>query len=150
MRIRNQPHTVESLLALTTPQGDCLIWQGTTRTNRYGVTTYMGKQTTTHRVMYQLITNQPLPPDMEVDHTCNNRTCINPAHLRAVSHADNMRLARERRTHCRAGHEWSSDNTYVTTVKRKQGGTREQRYCRMCRTAAQQNHRERNKGGLVR
>lgn len=114
----------------------------------------MGTQTTTHRVMYQLTTGQPLPPGMEVDHTCNNRLCINPAHLQAVSHADNMRLGRERRTHCRAGHEWNDDNTYIATVKRKQGGTREQRYCRMCRAIMQQNLRDlrgiNNKGGFYR
>lgn len=114
----------------------------------------MGTQTTTHRVMYQLTTGQPLPPGMEVDHTCNNRLCINPAHLQAVSHADNMRLGRGRRTHCRAGHEWNDDNTYIATVKRKQGGTREQRYCRMCRAIVQQNLRDlrglNNKGGFYR
>jgi len=146
MRVRNRPHTVESLMALTRPDGDCMIWQGTARVNGYGVTVYMGKQTTTHRIMYQLHTGQPVPDGVEVDHICNNRRCINPAHLQAVSHTENMRLARERRTTCRAGHEWNDDNTYITFIKRKQGGLREQRYCRVCRAIAQQNFRERSKG----
>jgi hypothetical protein len=98
---------------------------------------YMGKQTTTHRVMFQLYTGQPIPPGMEIDHTCNNRLCINPLHLQMVTHSENMRLALERRTHCRAGHEWNDANTYLAVVKRKQGGTREQRYCRPCRAIAQ-------------
>ena len=146
MRTRNKPHTVESLLALTSPQGDCRVWQSTSRTSQgYGVATFMGKQTTVHRVMYQLITGQSVPSGVDIDHTCNNRACINPAHLQAVSHADNMRLGRERRTHCKAGHEWNDDNTYLATVRRKQGGTREQRYCRVCRAIAQQNFRDRQK-----
>lgn len=47
------------------------------------------------------------------------------------------------RKECKKGHAWTDKNTYVTTVKRKQGGTRLQRYCRMCRAAAQQNLRDR-------
>ncbi len=39
------------------------------------------------------------------------------------------------RTHCQRGHEWSDANTYVQEVKRKQGGTRTGRYCRVCRAA---------------
>lgn len=59
------------------------------------------------------------------------------------------------RTHCKAGHPWNEDNTYLATVKRKQGGTREQRYCRVCRAQHQADLRERrkginNKGGLHR
>lgn len=145
MRTRNTPHTVESLMALASPAGDCLLWQGASRTaTGYGVVMYRGKQTTVHRAMYMLATGRELPSDMEVDHTCNSRLCINPAHLQAVSHAENMRLGRIRRTHCRAGHPWTEDNTYTTTVKRKQGGTRMQRYCRVCRAQAQRNLRQLN------
>jgi hypothetical protein len=144
MRTRNKPHTIESLKELTTPNGDCWIWHGASHTGTgYGVVVYKGKQTTVHRAMYQLITGRALSQDMEVDHICNTRLCINPTHLQAVSHAENMRLGRERRTHCRAGHEWNDTNTYATTVKRRQGGTREQRYCRVCRAIAQQNLRTR-------
>lgn len=49
------------------------------------------------------------------------------------------------RTHCKAGHEWTDANTYVTKVKRKQGGYREQRYCRICRAEHQRDLRKRKK-----
>jgi hypothetical protein len=151
MRTRNKPHTVQSLLELTSPDGECLVWRSTTRSNGYGVTTFMGKQTTTHRVMYQLFHNCEVPTDMEIDHTCNNRACINPDHLEMVSHAENMRRGLERRTHCKAGHEWNEENTYLAVVTRKQGGTRTQRYCRICRAKHQADLRKRNnKGGLVK
>jgi hypothetical protein len=144
MRTRNKPHTLDSLKDLTTitPDG-CWIWQGTTRSNGYGVTVYKGKQTTTHRVAYEIANNTTLPKDMEVDHICNERGCINPAHLEAVSHEENMRRGAERRTVCRNGHEWNKANTYTTQVKRKQGGLRMQRYCRLCRAKHQADLRAR-------
>lgn len=143
MRTRNKPHTVQSLLDNTSPDGECLVWLGAGKSNGYGVAVYRGKQTTVHRAMYQLFHGIELAGDDEVDHTCNNRRCINPQHLERVSHAENMRRGLERRTHCRAGHEWNEENTYLAVVARKQGGTREQRYCRVCRAIAQQNLRRR-------
>lgn len=155
MHTRNQPHTVCSLLERATPAGDCLIWQGAKRSNGYGVTVYIGTQTTTHRVIYTLI-HGALPKGVEVDHKCNRRDCINPEHLQAVTHKTNMRLAAKRRDTCRAGHPWTEENTYTTMVKYK-SGTRKQRYCRACRAKHQADLRKRrdltglnNKGGLVK
>jgi hypothetical protein len=153
MRVRNTPHTKESLIALTKPEGECLVWFGTRRTNGYGVTVFMGKQTTTHRVMYQLHTQQSVPLGMEVDHLCNNRACINPEHLQLVTHSENMRLSKNRRATCRAGHEWTEASTYLATIKRKGEGTRLQRYCRICRANTQRNMRAtalNNKGGIIK
>jgi hypothetical protein len=47
---------------------------------------------------------------------------------------------RDRNT-CKAGHEWTEANTYYAVTKRKQGGTRTQRYCRKCRAAHQKQRR---------
>lgn len=145
MRTRNKPHTTQSLLDNTSPDGECLIWQGAGKPNGYGVAVYRGKQTTVHRIMYQLHNHTELEVGIEIDHNCNNRRCINPEHLEAVTHQENMKRGIERRTHCRAGHEWNEDNTYLAIVKRKQGGTRYQRYCRVCRAKHQADLRERTR-----
>jgi len=45
------------------------------------------------------------------------------------------------RGHCKKGHPWIEENTYYATTKRKQGGTRTQRYCRKCRAEHQRERR---------
>lgn len=46
---------------------------------------------------------------------------------------------------CKAGHEWTDENTYLAVVSRKNGGTRVQRYCRACRAQHQADLRTRRK-----
>jgi HNH endonuclease len=43
----------------------------------------------THRHAWTL-TYGPIPPDMDVCHTCDNPPCCNPAHLFLGTHAENM------------------------------------------------------------
>ena len=151
MRTRNTPHTLDSLKELTQDIDGCHIWQGAVKDNGYGVVRYHNKQEYIHRLMYRLIVGE-IPPGTEIDHTCNQRACCNPEHLRVVTHQQNMELGASRRTTCRNGHEWNEANTYITTVKRKQGGVRMQRYCRPCRAKHQDDLRKRkdNKGGLIK
>lgn len=131
MHKRNRPHTLQSLRARTVNVKHCWIWQGATRSNGYGVVTYAGAQSSPHRVAF-ILTYGEIPNGYEIDHACNNRACCNPKHLQLVTRAENMQLAKTRRTTCRAGHLWNEANTYTAVVKYK-SGSREQRYCRVCR-----------------
>jgi len=81
-----------------------------------------------HRVAWLLLRG-PITAGMELDHTCRNRACVNPAHLEPVTHAENMRRASEAQTTCKRGHAYTPE----TTVIDRHG----HRSCRICRRRAQ-------------
>jgi len=54
-----------------------------------------GVHSKAHRHVYKLY-NGDIPESVLIRHTCDERTCINPAHLIPGSHADNIRDAVER------------------------------------------------------
>lgn len=55
----------------------------------YGNIEWRGKRARAHRVSWELA-GRDLPEwPMVLDHICKNRACVNPAHLRVVSQADN-------------------------------------------------------------
>lgn len=104
------------------PETGCWDWTGKTL-DGYGRLT--GEYA--HRVSYELFVG-PIPDGLELDHLCNRPLCVNPAHLEPVTHDENMRRAAERRTHCKRGHEFTPENTYVRACGARQ--------CRRCNALA--------------
>jgi hypothetical protein len=49
-----------------------------------------GNRILAHRAYYEFIHGK-VPEGMELDHLCNNRSCCNVGHLKAVTHTENMR-----------------------------------------------------------
>jgi hypothetical protein len=110
----------------------CWLWHGTTQSNGYGYTRWRLRNgewgnARVHRLMYEDAVGD-IPDGYEIDHICKVRNCVNPTHLRAVTHAENL-LTRNHRgptrsVACKAGHTWTDETTRVD----KHG----QRTCKIC------------------
>lgn len=56
----------------------------------YGRTMHNGKKMYAHTISY-LLCNGCLPKEgLELDHLCRNKKCVNPDHLEAVTHRENV------------------------------------------------------------
>lgn len=84
-----------------------------------------------HRMAYRYLREEPLE-GLELDHLCATKDCVNPFHLEAVSHAENMRRMHRRQTHCKRGHAFSPENTQYGKTTLASGASVVQRRCRIC------------------
>lgn len=69
--------------------GECIEYTGTIDPTGYGVIQVNRKRTKAHRLSFELH-NGPIPTGMMVRHKCDNRPCINPAHLELGGQMENM------------------------------------------------------------
>ncbi len=81
-----------------------------------------------HRFIYEYYYGQ-ICPDLTIDHKCKNKKCCNPLHLEQVTLLENIQrgngicVINAAKTHCKRGHEFTLENTYIIPKGRK---------CRAC------------------
>jgi len=98
----------------------CWIWIGYKNNRGYGCFEIKQKEYKAYRLTYEYW-NGKIPNNKEIDHLCRNTSCVNPSHLEAVTHAENVRRGltgkinhhNSMKTHCPKGHEYNQENTYV-------------------------------------
>lgn len=122
---------------ITSPATPCWEWTAA-RNSDTGYGAFVsppprkGKTAQAHRIMYMEVFG-PVADGMHIDHMCRNRGCVNPEHLRCVTHQENILAGatvpamRAKITHCPQGHEYTPENTEVSK--------RRQRHCKTCRRA---------------
>jgi hypothetical protein len=124
--------------------GECWEIKGFPRKrNRYGSLYRNGRYVTAHRLSLEL-TGVETPDDLFVIHSCDNRPCVRPSHLRLGTALDNTTdmmtrgrfhcnvenllqrtMAEKTKSVCVRGHERTEENTY----RRAMTGFRQ---CRAC------------------
>lgn len=129
------------------PMSGCWLWTGALSCG-YGVIGVNGRSMRAHRWSYER-DKGPIPPELEIDHLCRVKCCVNPDHLEAVTHSVNIsrtdspakgRAFQLAKTHCPQGHPYSGDNLYV--YKNIRG-------CRACRDAAILKYRTKKRNALI-
>src|SRR5215471_18329864 len=123
----------------------CWNWKGACRRGYGDVNIRNVKRESAHRIVLRL--SKPCPRDgLLALHHCDNKSCVNPAHLywgtckeNSTDAVNRKRFPNLKKTHCPQGHPYGGENLYICF--RGNGATG--RNCKQCRRLAVMQHRAR-------
>jgi len=96
--------------------GGCLLWTAGKGNLGHGRFWHEGRLGGAHRFAWEA-THGPIPAGLEIDHLCRRPSCVNVAHLEAVTPAVNSQrrsrdLVADRGGGCKHGHDASEYKRY--------------------------------------
>lgn len=110
----------------------CWLWTVGCFSNGYGC---WERHKFAHRVSYQDFYGVVLTSADHLHHKCHNVKCVRPDHLEKTNyhdHIDSPSGINARKTHCKNGHEFTTENTYLKFDVKRLSTTRN---CRICSRA---------------
>lgn len=111
---------------------DCWNWTDAP-SNGYGRFRIYNKSFGAHVIAFELANDRLVEPGMHILHSCNNKLCVNPAHLREGTRTENLLEAmrdglvtppsgadhyQSAKTMCPEGHPYSGDNLVYKAGRR--------------------------------
>lgn len=118
----------------------CWFWRGAMSDRQYGVFSVGPTAIAAHKAAFEHFIH-PVPEELELDHVCRITYCVNPEHLRPVTHTENMARSRNTmRLTCKKGHDLAND----FYVRRRDSGEGISKVCATCMREAQKRWRMEN------
>jgi len=116
--------TIERFWNKVRKTDQCWNWIASVDGKGYGQFNLSRKMVSVHRISY-ILAKGSIPKELELDHLCRNKICVNPNHLETVTHRENLLRGKSpsalnaKKTHCIRGHEFTPENTYRKKNNRK-------------------------------
>ncbi|HEY7421438.1 MAG TPA: HNH endonuclease signature motif containing protein [Gaiellaceae bacterium] len=117
--------------ALCSIEGECWIWKGPYTGAYPRLTLSGGDPAYVHRLVYEAAKGS-IPEWHDIHHACENKGCVNPAHLVALTRQIHASQHPGTQTYCRRGHPFTAENSYLS------GG---RRWCRQCKRERDRKYR---------
>jgi hypothetical protein len=93
-------NTEDDFWALVPMRPGCWVWQGYKNKTGYGKFPFRGKEYLAHRLA-MILTQPNVSDETIVMHTCDRRDCVNPAHLRLGTQAENIADMHDKGRYCK-------------------------------------------------